>query len=436
MKRKVYSQLLEWKNRKDRKPLILNGARQVGKTWLLREFGKNEFESVAYFSCDRMAELKEVFAMDFDTTRIIRSLSALSGVDILPGKTLIIIDEIQQLPVAITSLKYFCEDAPAYHIAVAGSLLGVFLHEGFSFPVGKVDMIKVYPMVFDEFLEAHGKLQLLEVLRARDYDVINPLNGAFVEELRQYYFTGGMPAAVAAYVNGEGLNRVREIQKLILFAYSNDFSKHVEKQVAQRINMVWQNIPSQLAKENKRFVYGALKKGARASEFELAIEWLVNAGLVYKVDRVKQPLMPLKFYEDFSAFKLFLLDCGLLGAMTDTPAAAILVGDSIFKEYKGTFTELFVLQQLKAIDSIPVFYYSSSDSQVEIDFMAQCGVSVIPLEVKAEENLRAKSLHQFVDSHPGLTGMRFSMSGYRCQSWMENVPLYAAGIELAARCQL
>ena len=232
------------------------------------------------------------------------------------------------------------------------------------------------------------------------------------------------------------LEGVETTLRNILQDYSLDFVKHATPLLANRISHVWRSLPSQLAKENKRFVYGALKKGARASEFELAIEWLVNAGLVYKVDRVKQPLMPLKFYEDFSAFKLFLLDCGLLGAMTDTPAAAILVGDSIFKEYKGTFTELFVLQQLKAIDSIPVFYYSSSDSQVEIDFMAQCGVSVIPLEVKAEENLRAKSLHQFVDSHPGLTGMRFSMSGYRCQSWMENVPLYAAGIELAARCQL
>src|SRR5574344_368878 len=430
MKSEAYQKLLESKRRKDRKPLILNGARQVGKTWLLQTFGKNEYKSVAYVSCDRTEGLKEVFDNGFDTVRIIRSLSALTGVDIKPGETLIIIDEIQELPSAITSLKYFCEDAPTYHIAVAGSLLGIFLHQGFSFPVGKIDMIRVYPMTYEEFLAARGRQQLLDVLRSGDRTMINTLHSTLTEELRQYYFTGGMPSAVLAYINDEGLNRVREIQKLILYAYLNDFSKHADKQVAHRIRMVWENIPSQLAKDNKRFVYGAVKKGARASDFEIAIEWLINAGLIYKIGRIKQPTMPLKFYEDFSAFKLFMLDCGLMGAMVDTPAADILIGDHIFKDYKGAFSELYVLQQLKTIDNMPVYYFSSNDTRVELDFIVQCGARIIPIEVKAEENLRAKSLRQYITKYPDLKGMRMSMSPYRDQEWMENVPLYAAGTEL------
>lgn len=433
MEREAYQKLLKWKDSKDRKPLILNGARQVGKTWLLQTFGKKEYKSVAYISCDRAEGLKEVFDRGFDTARIIRSLSALTGVDIKPNETLIIIDEIQELPIAITSLKYFCEDAPEYHIAVAGSLLGIFLHKGFSFPVGKVDMIRIFPMTYEEFLAARSRRQLLDALLSRDYALINSLNSVFIEELRQYYFTGGMPSAVLAYINDEGLLRVREIQKLILYAYRNDFSKHTDKQEAQRIRMVWDNIPSQLAKDNKRFIYGAVKEGSRASDFEMAIEWLINAGMVYKISRIKQPTMPLKFYEDFSAFKLFMLDCGLLGAMVDTPAADILIGDNIFKEYKGAFSELFVLQQLMTIDNLPIHYFSSSDTRVELDFIVQCGAKIIPIEVKAEENLRSKSLRQYITKHPELKGMRISMSPYRDQEWLENIPLYAAATELKSR---
>jgi uncharacterized protein len=430
MKREIYQKMLEWKQSKNRKPLILNGARQVGKTWLLKTFATNEYKKVAYVSCDKNKDIQDLFTENYETTRIIRGISAITRVDIEPDNTLIILDEVQSVPSAISSLKYFCEDAPQYHIAVAGSLLGISFHNGYSFPVGKVDMIRVYPMTYEEFLLAKGNSRLLDVLLSRDYKLINDLRMQYIDLLRQYYFTGGMPAAVLAYINDEGLNQVRAIQKQILFDYSQDFSKHAPNQEVPRIDLVWQNIPSQLAKDNKKFIYGAMKKGARASEFELAIQWLINAGLIYKINRVKEPVMPLKFYEDMSAFKLFMLDCGLMGAMADTPASQILIGDSIFKEYKGSFTELYVLQQIKAMDTVPVYYFSTDDSHVEVDFVVQCGASIIPIEVKAEENLRAKSLRKYVSDNPQLKGIRFSMSPYRDQEWMKNIPLFAVTAEL------
>lgn len=429
MRREAYSKLLEWKNKKDRKPLILNGARQVGKTWLLKEFGNREYENLAYVSCDRTKNIGELFRNDHDAHRILLGLSAITGVDIKPEKTLVVIDEVQETPEAITALKYFCEDAPEFHVAVAGSLLGLFLHEGFSFPVGKIDMIRIFPMTFAEFLEAKGRRQLIRVLASGDEEMINTLHSTFVDELRQYYFTGGMPAVVKAYANGEGPAKVREIQKLILYAYENDFSKHTNSHTSQRISMVWRSIAPQLAKDNKRFIYGAVKGGARASDFELAIEWLINAGLAYRINRISQPVLPLKFYEDMSAFKLFVLDCGLLGAMTDTPASQILLGDNAFKEYKGLFTELFVLQQLMAAE-LPVYYFSSSDSRVEIDFIVQCGAEVYPLEVKAETNLRSKSLRTYIKKYPELKGIRASMSPFKDEGWMKNIPLYALSYSL------
>lgn len=431
MKRYAYQKLIEWKNSKRRKPLILNGARQVGKTWLLKEFGRQEYNSVAYISCDVVKGLDDVYK-DFNVERIILNLSAITGVDIKPQTTLIVVDEIQEYPEAITALKYFCEDAPEYHIAVAGSLLGVFFHKGFSFPVGKVDFLRVYPMSFEEFLDARGQRQLLNILETLDYDTLTPISSMLTEELRRYYFTGGMPEVVKAFVEGAGPAEVRTLQNQILLSYANDISKHVDKREANRINMVWRSIPSQLAKDNKRFVYGAVKGGARAADFELAIEWLINAGLVYRINRVNQPTMPLKFYEDFSAFKLFLLDCGLLGAMVNADPAQILIGDNAFKEYKGMFTELFVLQQMETID-IPIFYYSGSDSTVEIDFIVQCGSKVYPIEVKAETNLRSKSLRTYIGKHPGMKGIRTSMSPYIDEGWMENIPLYALRTELEKR---
>lgn len=424
MERSIYSSLKKWKNSPTRKPLILQGARQVGKTYILKEFGTREYSEVVYINCDDNNDMQNMF-VDYDVDRIIRSMSAISGVSIKPSTTLLIIDEIQEVERGLASLKYFCEKAPDYHVAVAGSLLGITLHEGTSFPVGKVDMLYMYPMDFEEFLLAMGKEQLVGLLRSNSWAALTPLRGMLTELLRQYYFVGGMPEAVKAYVERGDIWEVRSIHSKIIDAYRNDMSKHVPKQQVQRINMVWNSIPSQLARDNKKFIYGALRKGARANDFEIAIQWLVDSGLVHKVHRISKPVVPLKFYEDMASFKLFLLDCGLLGALSETPPEQILIGDNVFEEYKGAFTENYVLQQLKSLPRTFVYYYSNDNSTLEIDFVVQHEAHVIPIEVKAEENLRAKSLRQFVTDNSGLHGVRFSMSDYREQDWLTNVPLWA-----------
>lgn len=424
MERSIYSSLKKWKESPTRKPLILQGARQVGKTYILKEFGAREYSEVVYINCDDNNDMQNMF-VDYDVDRIIRSLSAISGISIKPSTTLLILDEIQEVERGLASLKYFCEKAPEYHVAVAGSLLGITLHEGTSFPVGKVDMLYMYPMDFEEFLLAMGKEQLVELLRSNSWTALTPLRGMLTELLRQYYFVGGMPEAVKAYVERGDIWEVRSIHSKIIDAYRNDMSKHVPKQQVQRINMVWNSIPSQLARDNKKFIYGALRKGARANDFEIAIQWLVDSGLVHKVHRISKPVVPLKFYEDMASFKLFLLDCGLLGALSETPPEQILIGDNVFEEYKGAFTENYVLQQLKSLPRTFVYYYSNDNSTLEIDFVVQHEAHVIPIEVKAEENLRAKSLRQFVTDNSGLHGVRFSMSDYREQDWLTNVPLWA-----------
>lgn len=424
MERSIYSSLKKWKESPTRKPLILQGARQVGKTYILKEFGAREYSEVVYINCDDNNDMQNMF-VDYDVDRIIRSLSAISGVSIKPSTTLLILDEIQEVERGLASLKYFCEKAPEYHVAVAGSLLGITLHEGTSFPVGKVDMLYMYPMDFEEFLLAMGKEQLVELLRSNSWTALTPLRGMLTELLRQYYFVGGMPEAVKTYVERGDIWEVRSIHSKIIDAYRNDMSKHVPKQQVQRINMVWNSIPSQLARDNKKFIYGALRKGARANDFEIAIQWLVDSGLVHKVHRISKPVVPLKFYEDMASFKLFLLDCGLLGALSETPPEQILIGDNVFEEYKGAFTENYVLQQLKSLPRTFVYYYSNENSTLEIDFVVQHEAHVIPIEVKAEENLRAKSLRQFVTDNSGLHGVRFSMSDYREQDWLTNVPLWA-----------
>lgn len=424
MERSIYSSLKKWKESPTRKPLILQGARQVGKTYILKEFGAREYSEVVYINCDDNNDMQNMF-VDYDVDRIIRSLSAISGVSIKPSTTLLILDEIQEVERGLASLKYFCEKAPEYHVAVAGSLLGITLHEGTSFPVGKVDMLYMYPMDFEEFLLAMGKEQLVELLRNNSWAALTPLRGMLTELLRQYYFVGGMPEAVKAYVGRGDIWEVRSIHSKIIDAYRNDMSKHAPKQQVQRINMVWNSIPSQLARDNKKFIYGALRKGARANDFEIAIQWLVDSGLVHKVHRISKPVVPLKFYEDMASFKLFLLDCGLLGALSETPPEQILIGDNVFEEYKGAFTENYVLQQLKSLPRTFVYYYSNDNSTLEIDFVVQHEAHVIPIEVKAEENLRAKSLRQFVTDNSGLHGVRFSMSDYREQDWLTNVPLWA-----------
>ena len=424
MERSIYSSLKKWKESPTRKPLILQGARQVGKTYILKEFGAREYSEVVYINCDDNNDMQNMF-VDYDVDRIIRSMSAISGVSIKPSTTLLILDEIQEVERGLASLKYFCEKAPEYHVAVAGSLLGITLHEGTSFPVGKVDMLYMYPMDFEEFLLAMGKEQLVEMLRSDSWAALTPLRGMLTELLRQYYFVGGMPEAVKTYVERGDIWEVRSIHSKIIDAYRNDMSKHAPKQQVQRINMVWNSIPSQLARDNKKFIYGALRKGARANDFEIAIQWLVDSGLVHKVHRISKPVVPLKFYEDMASFKLFLLDCGLLGALSETPPEQILIGDNVFEEYKGAFTENYVLQQLKSLPRTFVYYYSNDNSTLEIDFVVQHEAHVIPIEVKAEENLRAKSLRQFVTDNAGLHGVRFSMSDYREQDWLTNVPLWA-----------
>lgn len=424
MERIGYNLLIQWKNSKNRKPLVVNGARQVGKTWLLNEFAKREYKKKVMFSLDRHEKAREVFVNGGSVEQLLRALSALSNVDITPNDTLIILDEIQECPQALTALKYFCEDAPDIHIAVAGSLLGISLHKQSSFPVGKVDIIRLYPMNFEEFLRAVGREQMADELLRGDWSVINLLEKEYIDLLRQYYYVGGMPAAVLAYLDNGGLKDVRQVQKKILADYEHDFSKYAPQNEVPRIRMVWQSIPSQLAKENKKFIYGALKKGARAAAFEVAIQWLVDAGLVYKVCRTTAVKMPLKFYEDANAFKLFLLDVGLMGAMVDAPASAVLVGNEIFSEYKGAFTELFVAAQLMGT-GLPVFYHSAEDSRVELDFVVQIGSTVYPVEAKSEENLQSKSMKTFIHNHPDLRGIRLSMKPRISQDWLECIPLYA-----------
>lgn len=425
MERFIMQDLIAWKNREDRKPLILLGARQVGKTYILKEFGQREFENVAYINCDNNAMVKDLFATDYNIERILLTIGAITGVNIQAGKTLIIMDEIQELHRGLASLKYFCEDAREYHVAVADSLLGLTLHQGESYPVGKVNTLEMFPMTYEEFLLARGFKQRVDLLQSGMWDVVNSLRTLYIQHLREYYLVGGMPEAVKKFIDTNDANAVREVQKEILHAYEKDISKHAPDEQVVRINQVWNSIPSQLAKENKKFIYGVVKQGARAKDYELAIQWLIDAGLIYKINRVKTIGMPLKIHEDISAFKLYLLDCGLLGAMSNTPPAFLLLPNND-NSGKGNFTENFICCQLESLRNIPIYYYSKENSQLEIDFVVQIGTNVIPLEVKAEENLQAKSLKVILKNNPGMQGLRFSMSDYREQENITNVPLYGA----------
>ena len=424
MKRKIIEQLKAWKKAPHRKPLVLLGARQVGKTWVMRHFGKSEFESVAYVNCDEEPLAKELFEADYNIPRILLAIQAITGTKVEAGKTLIILDEIQEVNRGLHSLKYFQENAPQYHVIAAGSLLGITLGRGESFPVGKVNILHMYPMDFEEFLLAAGETALSEILHQPDWEVLNALHSKYIDLLRQYYYVGGMPEVVAHYVEHQDLQEVRAKQTEILDSYRRDISKHASKAESIRIGQVLHALPSQLAKENKKFVYNVLKKGARAAEYEIAIQWLIDAGIVHKVCRIKELQMPVKFYEDLSAFKLFLLDCGLLACITDVPANQMLIGDNVFKEFKGAFTEQFVLQQLVA-KNIPAYYWSNDKTPAEIDFVVQTD-RVIPSEVKAEGNVRSRSMAEYIKSHPqyNLKGLRISMLNYKDQEWMENIPLF------------
>ena len=426
MIRTLYNKLLDWKTSPHRKPLILEGARQVGKTWLLKEFGKNEYSEVAYINCHNNPDVANLFA-DFNMDRVLRSIAAITGVTVRPETTLVILDEIQEAKNGLASLKYFNEQCPDIHIAVAGSLLGLAYRRGESFPVGKVDFMQLYPMTFGEFLSALGKTQLLDIIATHDWDTQAALQSTLIDLLRQYYFVGGMPEAVLTYINTNDINAVRDVQRAILMAYDRDFAKHAADDV-QRVRLVWNSIPSQLARENKKFVFGAVKKGARAAYFDKALQWLKDAALTYRVERCKKPEMPLSFYVEPDSFKIYLLDVGLLGAMAEIPAKQILVNDSIFTDYKGAFTENFVLQQLLATRHSNIYYFSKDNSTQEVDFLFQTDDDIIAVEVKAEVNVKSKSLSTFINvdnAGRGIKAVRFSMLPYKDQGWMKNYPLWS-----------
>lgn len=427
MERFAYRKLIDWKKSSVRKPLIIRGARQVGKTWLMKQFGAHEYEATAYINFESSNVLKNLFADDFDVKRIITAIEIETGLHINPENTLIIFDEIQECEGVITSLKYFFENAPQYHILAAGSLLGVALHKHSSFPVGKVDFLDLYPLNFGEFLLASNRKSLYGLLQSNDWTLITSFKFKFIESLRQYYFIGGMPEAVFSFVNEGDFKKVRDIQNRILSAYEQDFSKHAPYVIVPRIRMIWQSIPSQLAKENRKFIYGMLKKGARAKDFEMALTWLIDAGLIYKINRVTKPAIPLIAYMDISAFKIYLLDVGLLGAMGNIDIKTLLDGNLIFQEFKGAITEQYVIQQLKSCENLPVYYWLSEKSLSEIDFIVQYTGNVIPIEVKSEENLQAKSLKSFQQQFQPTISIRTSMSDFRIDNWLTNLPLYTIG---------
>lgn len=424
MKRYAMDKLVYWKNKRNRKPLILKGARQVGKTWLMKEFGKKCFKNTAYINFDSDVRMRRIFEEDYDIQRIIRMINIETGERIIPEETLIIFDEVQEAPRAISSLKYFCENAPEYAVVSAGSLLGVAIHEGVSFPVGKVESLNMYPMSFREFLTAMGEEALADIIEEKDYQALNTFSDKYINWLKLYYFVGGMPEAVNDYAECGDVTSVRDIQKQILELYENDFSKHTPNDELARIRMVWNSIPLQLAKENKKFFFGQIRKGARAKNFELAIEWLQDCGLAGKVYRVEKPGIPLKAYTDFSAFKIYLLDVGLLGAMSDLDARSILEKNELFTEFKGALTEQYVYQQIISETEYTPYYFSAS-SHTEIDFLIQKEGQVIPLEVKAEENVKAKSLKAYFNKYNPPYAVRTSMMDYRKEEWMVNIPLYA-----------
>jgi len=425
MIREGMKDLIKWKDGDHRKPLLIRGARQVGKTWIMKEFGKLHYEKVAYINFDNNERMENLFSGNLDISRIITALQIESDVKIEAQNTLIIFDEIQEVPRALTSLKYFYENAPQYHIIAAGSLLGVALHPGTSFPVGKVDFMELYPLNFLEILNATGNENLAGLLEAGDFELITSFKGKFIDLLKQYYYIGGMPEAVSSFIETKDYAQVREVQNRLLMAYEQDFSKHAPNESVPRIRMLWASIPAQLAKENRKFVYGLIRQGARAREYELAMQWLLDCGLIYKVGRITKPDMPLVAYQDFNAFKLFVLDVGLLSAMSGLDIKSLLEGNRVFEEFKGALTEQYVLQQLITNKEITPFYWTAERSAGEIDFVFQNGPNIIPLEVKAAENLQAKSLKSYSLRYKPKYAIRTSMSDYRQEEWLINLPLYA-----------
>ena len=413
------------KEKKKRKPLIIMGARQVGKTWLMKEFGRQEYKDTIYINFDSNSRMAELFASDLDTERLIMGLEIYVGRKINPDNVLLIFDEVQEVPRALASLKYFYENAPEYHIVCAGSLLGIALHQGTSFPVGKVDFLKLYPLSFKEFLMANDKERFAELLDRQDFQMITSFKQIYIDALKQYYFVGGMPEAVQSFSENKDFNEVREIQKRILLAYEQDFSKHAPNEIVPRLRMLWNSIPAQLAKENKKFIYGLVREGARAKEYETAIMWLCDCGLVHKVSRVNAAGIPLRAYEDLKAFKLFVLDVGLLGCMAGLRQHTLLDGNDLFVEFKGALTEQYVCQQLKNIEDLDIYYYTNDRGSCEVDFVVDTGEKIVPVEVKAEVNLKAKSLKTYREKFLPEISVRTSMADFKKEEWLVNLPLYA-----------
>ena len=429
MDRDLMAQLVSWKDSKRRKPLILNGARQVGKTWLLREFGATSFRSVAYVNFDGNPALAASFDAGYDIARLITDIQADSGTRVVEGETLVIFDEVQECPKALTSLKYFRENAPGLHIAAAGSLLGLTVHQGTGFPVGSVNMLDLFPLTFGEFLDATGNGMLRELVDGGDGRSLDAFSARLTPLLKQYYYVGGMPEAVSAFAEGGVLRDARDVQSEILGSYRLDISKHLSPLETEHVLSVWDSIPAHLSRENKKFVFGQIREGARARDYRSAITWLVQAGLATKVDRVTKPGVPLSAYVDGGAFKLFALDVGLLGAMSGLDERSVLSGAAVFTEFKGSLVEQYVCQQLVGACGLTPYYWSADNSRGEVDFLVQGDGATYPIEVKAEENLRAKSLRAFSERYEGVRPRRFSLSGLRDEGWMRNVPLYAMGSE-------
>lgn len=425
MERFAMQKLLQWKESKRRKPLIIEGARQVGKTWLMKEFGRVAYKETVYINFDANSQMAELFASDLNPERLVLGLELYAGHKIDPDETLLIFDEVQEVPRALASLKYFFEDAPQYHLVCAGSLLGIALHEGTSFPVGKVDFLKLYPLSFLEFLTANGQGRFAQLLMQKEFAMAAGFRQTYTDALKQYYFVGGMPEAVQAFAENRDFSEVRGIQKRILEAYEQDFSKHAPNEIVPKIRMIWNSIPSQLAKENKKFIYGLVREGARAKEYETAIMWLSDCGLVHKVSRVNGAGLPLKAYEDLRAFKLFVVDVGLLGCMTGLSQRTLLEKNGLFVEFKGALTEQYVCQQLKTLEDLGLYYYTNDRGSCEVDFVVDTGDEVIPVEVKAEVNLRAKSLKTYREKFAPRMAVRSSMADFREEDGLVNLPLYA-----------
>lgn len=423
MKRAAIEKLKEWKKNPKRKPLIIRGARQVGKTWLMKEFGNTEYKNVIYVNFELQDLMREHFSIDLDTTRIIEGLE-LEYFKINPEDTLIILDEIQECPKAITVLKYFYENNPEYHIMAAGSLLGVAIHENVSFPVGKVDFLDLYPLSFYEFLLAMGEENFAELLKNPKSLNIRTFKTKYIDWLKKYYYIGGMPEAVNNYAETGNFETTRKIQENILEAYKNDFSKHISATGKLKIDLLWESIPNQLMSESKKFIYKKIKQGARANEFEEVLSWLINCGLIYKINRISKPALPISAYEDTKSFKLFLLDVGLLSAISKLPARTLIEGDKIFTEFYGALAEQYVLQQLKGLDDMEIAYWISESNAAEVDFVIQTNGYVIPLEVKASTNLQAKSLKVFTEKFKPEIIIKTSLADFETNNGFLNIPLY------------